>query len=431
MVDNHSVIHNYPLMVTRLTDWLARRSALLTGLCAGGFAITLALYALHLGDAVRYPDEADYLQLARHLVTCGNYTMDGATPTAYRPPAYPLFLAGGLGMGLSMTALRIANAATLLACMALLYRLLRPTNPGQARLAVLLVMAYPVLFYTACTFYPQIPATVPLLAAVWLLFGDRPASAHRALLAGICLGAAALMVPALAYVTAFTGLFVWAREWSFRTLRQALLTGCGAALILAPWVLRNAQVFGRFIPLSTNSGVNLILGNSEHTTPNAGTTADISRYEQVARSLSEVAADDYYTREALAYIRAHPWRTAGLYLRKVANHFNYQNRLHTQSESSAARSLVMLASYGFLLGLAILRIAVGRRHPLSPLERYIFWLYVLNAFISAIFFTRVRFRLPMDILLIIPAAAAGMLIINQISLRLRQNSQPGRGIPTR
>lgn len=401
------------------------------GLLVGLFTLVTLAYSLKIGDTLRYPDEKEYLTLARNLANSGHYTLDGATPTAYRPPAYPLLLAVGMKLGLSTTALRAVNASSLLACMALLYLLLRRTSVVQARIAVLLVMAYPVLLYTASTFYPQIPAAALFLSALVLLFAVDSPGLGRLFAAGVLLGLTVLMVPTFGFALVFTAAFFALQPLQRKIRPRAILILCGAGLVLAPWITRNALVFGRFIPISANNGINLLLGNSEHTTANSGTTTDISRYESAARLLSEIDANDYYTKAAMKYIREHPADTLKLYAGKVLNYFNYQNQLLIQAEQSKSRTLLMLFSYGLLLGLAVLRLGLTSRHPFSLLEKYIVWLYLLNAPVSAIFFTRIRFRLPMDILLTVLAASAVIILSGYLMARARSNNQTNLGIPTR
>ena len=70
------------------------------------------------------------------------------------------------------------------------------------------------------------------------------------------------------------------------------------------------------------------------------------------------------------------------------------------AESPLWRDLVMLVTYGFLLLLTAARLALCRRFPLDEYERLALLLYVLNGAFAAVFFTRVRFRLPFDFLLI-------------------------------
>ena len=394
------------------------------------FATATIAYSVKLGDNLRYPDESEYLRLANNLATTGHYSLDGTTPTAYRPPAYPLLLATGMMLGVPITALRVANASTLLACMALLYLLLRKHNAAHAKLAALLIMTYPVLMYTASTFYPQIPATAILLSALVLLFSSPvPPGNRRCIIAGILLGLTILMVPTFGFTLVFTAVFIAAQSYNRENLRNAMLILCGAGIAIAPWVSRNALVFNRFIPLSTNNGINLLLGNSENTTPNSGTTTDISRYDQVARLLPEIQANDYYCQAAITYIKDHPFQALKLYAGKLANYFNYQNHLFVQSERSWIRTLSMLFSYSLLLVLALFRLAMAYHYPLLSIEKYIACLYFLHAPVSAIFFTRIRFRLPMDILLIVLAASSVIIIANYLRSRDVNTNQMNRGMP--
>ena len=388
------------------------------------FAATL-VYTVKLGETLRYPDEGEYLNLARNLAVTGHYTLNGSTPTAFRPPVYPLFLAAGIKLGASITALRIANLSTLLACMGLIYLLLRKSSSTQAGIAVLLVMSYPVLIYTASTFYPQIPSTALFLGSLALLFSSEDPKLRCYFFAGAGMSLTMLMVPSFGFALIFTAGFTALCRLHKNKLARTFLLLCGASLVLAPWTARNALVFGRFIPFSTNSGINLLLGNSENTTPNSGTTTDISHYERSAQSLPEVDANDYYTKQAIIYIKAHPLITLKRYAGKVINYFNFQNRMIIQTEQSQFRMFLMLFSYGLLLGLAILRLAMTYRHPLTLLEKYITWLYLLSVPVSAIFFTRIRFRLPMDVLLTILSASAVVIIINYVNSHTRITKKRG------
>ena len=95
-----------------------------------------------------------------------------------------------------------------------------------------------------------------------------------------------------------------------------------------------------------------------------------------------------------------PVRWAKLYGLKFLNYFNYRNTLATRNETSRVRDWIMLVAYGSLLGLAALRLGMHGRWPLSQYEKFAYLLYVLNGAFSALFFTRIRFRIPFDFLLV-------------------------------
>ena len=122
--------------------------------------------------------------------------------------------------------------------------------------------------------------------------------------------------------------------------------------------------------------------------------------EDVGRQLDEFERDRYYRDAAFDWVGDHPGAAATLYVRKVANYFNFRNDLYVDEEASPLKDLVSALSYLPLLALLAVRLAVVRRFPLSRLEALIVALYLSNALFLALFFTRVRFRLPLDLLLI-------------------------------
>ena len=170
--------------------------------------------------------------------------------------------------------------------------------------------------------------------------------------------------------------------------------------------LNNYVNMKTFIPLSTNTGINFLIGNSEHATANGGPNTDISQYATSAQGMDEVQQDALYRAQAFAWIRTHKARAATLYGEKVLDYFNYRNDLLTASEGSRGKDLLLLATYGPLLLLALGRVAMRRWVPLTRFEIACLTLYVANAFVDAIVFSRIRYRLPFDVLLICLAATA-------------------------
>jgi hypothetical protein len=56
--------------------------------------------------------------------------------------------------------------------------------------------------------------------------------------------------------------------------------------------------------------------------------------------------------------------------------------------------------------LVVVRLALWRRRPLSRPERLLLLVYGYNVFVAALFFTRIRFRLPFDVALLMLAILA-------------------------
>jgi 4-amino-4-deoxy-L-arabinose transferase-like glycosyltransferase len=118
-----------------------------------------------------------------------------------------------------------------------------------------------------------------------------------------------------------------------KRLGPALMLVCGACLIIAPLTIRNATVFGKFIPVSLGAGQTLIEGISDYNTDGTlglpQTDMDLIRGEaktserpDYANSLftpDGPARDRARLSRGFAVIRAHPVWFAGVMVRRAAS----------------------------------------------------------------------------------------------------------------
>lgn len=175
-----------------------------------------------------------------------------------------------------------------------------------------------------------------------------------------------------------------------------------ALLVVSVWSVRNYRLFHEFIPVSTNGGLNFLKGNSENTTGNSGVNVDISNYQLTAINYNEIERDRYFKKIAWGWIFENPYRAGRLYLWKTINYFNCQLNLRENDQESQFRNGLIWGSYAILMSCVL--IGMLRKEGVSSVERFAFWVYITNAFLAAIFFTRIRFRIPFDIAIIICAA---------------------------
>lgn len=400
--------------VTAAAAWIEERERILV-LGAAALAVLAGLaLAIHSGTALKSADENQYWAIGRNVVDHGSFSIDGSTPTAYRPPVWPLVLGLIHAVGLGVVAAKCFNALCLGVAALLAARLARRIGgPVAGVLAALACAVYPLFPYTAATLFPQTLGTVLLLGAVYaavltrdaFLAGEKRRALRLAALCGLLISLLVLAVPSFAGPMALVVL------WLLITTRKAglALVGAlvGAALLLpAAWAIRNEASMHAFVPVSTSDGINLILGNSEHAGGDTGTLVDISKYEQtvVQQHMDELAQDSYYRKSAITWAQDNPGKAIVLFVEKTGNYFSFTDRLASGGEPSAAQQALLAAAFLPVLGLVAFRLLSSRRDRLTPDELLLAMLFVLSALFMAVFFTRVRFRLPLDTLAIVLAA---------------------------
>jgi hypothetical protein len=374
-------------------------------------------YSLYIGNNFRFPDEQHYYKLAINIASIKQYSLNGKTSTAFRPPGYPLILSIFILIGAKVVHLRILNFIAIGLCIYILQKILKEHSSLFAgTISSLLVVCYPILFYTAGILYPQTIAS--LLFLLVILFSTRNTNSYGiAILSGFLLGYLILTIPIFAFILLPFAIYflLFKRNYSLKRKGIILITGL---FLISLWSARNYAVFNSFVLVSSNFGINLLLGNSENTTPNAGTNVDISKYSKEAAQLNEVESNTYYRKKAIEFILSHKIQAAKLYCQKFLNYFNYRNELRTKSETSPLKEYILLITYSALILLFAARILMIKLFKIHPLEVLLIIIYFLSAFVYSIFFTRIRFRLPFDFILII---VVSMFLGNIISRWLRKH----------
>ena len=389
-------------IIRETVSLIERKSNLILIVLVLTVVLSGVFYSIYLGNNLRYFDETKYYKLATNIVSLHQYSFDGKHLTAFRPPGYPLFLSFFIFLGADIVCLRILNFIALGLCIYLLYRIIEKQSSRFAGIiSALLIICYPVLFYTAGTLYPQTIASFLFLLIIFLLTSNTNSN-RIFFLAGLLFGCLILTVPTFIFP-----LFIFAMWFLFfKELTKAkkfLITIITSVLLISIWSVRHYVVFGSFIFVASMSGTTLLLGNSENTTAAAcGAPGSISKYITEARqlNLNEVEESAYYKSKAIEFILSHKKQAVKLYFLKLLNHFNYRSELSTETGISSLKDFLMLVTYGPLLLLFFIRIFLMKTFRLSSFEALLIIIYLANAFVMAIFCTRIRYRLPFDFLLI-------------------------------
>jgi len=251
---------------------------------------------------------------------------------------------------------------------------------------------------------------------------------------GFAIGVAALLRQAfLLFTPVLVGCFLWS-AWSgvarahnrLRFSARLLAMLMVPALLILPFTIRNYFAFKQFVPLNTNAGYVLFWANhpvhGTHFIPILKGSGD--RYGALipARllSLDEASLDKALLRLGLQEIIDDPGRYAALCLSRAVEYFKFWPEETSGALSNWARvlSFGLLAPFA-LFGLILSPAALGERRSPSGVPRQrtsgqsISLLIVLCFIISyslihLLTWTLVRYRLPIDALLVI-FASVGVL----------------------
>ncbi len=323
-------------------------------------------------------------------------------PGTYWPPLYPLMLAGiyrAAGHDPGTVRLWQALLGTI-TCM-LLYGIGR--RIGGARVGLVaagLGAVYPLfVFFSGVLMAETLLVFLTAAALLLALRFETACSTAQAAALGAVLGLGALCKPVV-LAWALLLLWGWWRRCGLslgqRGARVAAVVGT-MGLVVAPWTVRNALVTGFFVPISSNLGMNLMVGNEPGANGRYQNDVDyIAMFDRLTGSGHPVARDRRAVREALGWVAEAPARFTGLVFRKLAWFWS-----PLAPDEPAHRNWVALFSSGPLLVLGLLGTIRLRGRP----EAWAVGSLLLGlSLVHALFFAHTRFRLPIDAALMGPAA---------------------------
>ncbi len=270
--------------------------------------------------------------MARNLLSGHGFgsTLDSTQPSAMLTPVYPLIVAGffrvfGVHTYASITAIHVFDCLiNSLACIPIFFLARRSFGERVAWWAAWTWAFFPYGIYFSAAFAWS--THLLLFSLCWLLYlaQDLERSSRLRLWAGFGLlaGFTGLTEPsALVVVVFLLALACWrlaadGKRW----LLPGMVASLTIAATLSPWIIRNAIVFHRFIPMRDNMGLELWMGNNGydlrwtsddlHPLHDAQEMADYNR-------MGELAYNDHKAQEAKAYIHAHPAWYAWMCVRRA------------------------------------------------------------------------------------------------------------------
>ena len=213
------------------------------------------------------------------------------------------------------------------------------------------------------------------------------------------------------------GWLLWElRRQAMPWLRPLAVAAIVAILGVAPWTIRNYVVFGKIIPIRSNAGLLLWMGN--HPGP-PGFDASLSPYGNrheaaTYKQMGEIAYMAMKKREAATFMKAHPARTLRLALDNAwIFWFGVTDReANPWYGGSRYLSIDFLANIVVVLcGMVGMFLAFRARNPTAPI-----YLTVLLTFPLVYYITRpaLRFRFTIEPILVVLAAYGAVWIFERV-----------------
>jgi 4-amino-4-deoxy-L-arabinose transferase-like glycosyltransferase len=330
-------------------------------------------------------------------------------PTAWEPPLYPYLTAGvfllfGIYSKASAFVLLTLNSAfSALTCIPI-FRIARRMFSEKVAIGSAWAWALlpNVMFW--CTRYVWETSLSALLVATifWLTLTLEDRDGWRPWLGfGFLWGIAALNSPTLLSFLPAAGLWAWYRRSKQKrpsfagvVLASAVFFAC-----ITPWIVRNYEVFGKFIFIRDNFGAELRLGNGNGA---AGTLMiyldpmhDVYTMRQY-QSMGEIAWIAMRKQQAIAYIKADYTRFAVLCFKRFVCFWAGPPKA-TEPEwlGPAKNSLFLATSVLMFWGLGR---ALRQRRPGAWL---LFWLILLYPSVYYGVYSILRYRHPIEPLITI------------------------------
>ena len=358
----------------------------------------------------------------------GNPYGDSTGPTAWEPPLYPYLMAAVfkvLGVYTYPSAWALLTINSLLSALTCIPIYLIASKTFGARVALWSARTWaflPYIWYWSVHWIWDTTFTPLMLSLILLLSLELQESREwrHWIIFGLLWGVGALANSTMLAFLPFCALWIWRQRHrrGLSSLSGVAVSSAIFFLVLTPWLVRNYEVFGRFVFLRDDFGLQFRLGN--------GDGADGMSRVYLQPNLNELEFEKFQRMGELAYaadckrlafdwIRAHPRRFLVISLKRTVY---YWNGVPKPTDSTAFwdfRSSLFLASS--VLAIWGLILALRQKRPGA-------WLFAgLIATYPAVYYVvypHARYRHPIEPELLILA----VFLLSQVKDRTRKLAAP-------
>lgn len=291
-------------------------------------------------------------------------------------------------------------------------------NAGLAAAAITAIYVY-FFYYGAALMTEPFYITGILFSLYLAMRLSEESGAKKSLLTGLALGLAIGVTLLLrqVFLLFLPFLFGWIWTRRFRTDRKPPLAGtlfsfAVIAALIAPVTIYNSARFGRFVLLNTNSGYAFFWGNNPvygtKFIPILSTEEYRAMIPEEVRNLDEAALDQELLKRGMGFVLDDPIRYLKLSVSRIPPYFMFWY----SSDSSLLSNISRIGSFGVFLPFMLygLVLAAGKRRGFWSLlfspEGLLMLFVVVYSGVHILTWTLIRYRLPVDAVLVIFAGLA-------------------------
>ena len=206
-----------------------------------GLALAFVLrlgYVLSVESEVYWVDEVDYMALGQSIAQGDGFVNSSGEATAFRPPGYPLLLAGLYKIGIS-SASDIRLVQVLMGVITILFLALialRYMGPAVAVLSVTVAAGYPYFIYMTGTVLATTWFSMTLVASVYLfLTGWDENRSLKIIASGLLMGLSILTRSSAVVLGVAALAWLIMQRPRLKQLKYVFLFGFCMSLVVAPW----------------------------------------------------------------------------------------------------------------------------------------------------------------------------------------------------
>ena len=399
-------------------------------LLSAALAVRLVMFAAAIDKGLYFPDESEYLELAKNLYNGEGFSYKGE-PTSFRPPGFPFLIAVAFKLFDTTSPIVVRGLQMLLSLLTVGVIYLVGRDGWGERTG--LVAAGIFAFYPTLIGFNNIVLTEPgfllcVSLACWAMVRhlNNP-NTWQVGAAGVALGLGALIRDTLFYSGPVTTLFLIGlaiRERRFRWAHAAMFAG-GFLLTILPWCIRNSRLHGEMAMISTVGGITFYLCNNAEAplirTPPIFFEKPLHQtegyyYESLMpelNGLSEPAKQSIVVRKGLEYMLANPGATFLRMLGRLVDFWGQERLVINQILSKYYGDLPMIAMlilmaaivgvYSMTIIGAVFGYFCARLRPFEVFSLLFIGYYLM---MHLMVFAHPRYHIHLLPLLLIPAARA-------------------------